>query len=355
MTDEEAHLTRRERRLAAERAQVKPTRSTSMEASPTAAVPLGPLWTQAARPVIIEQPSQPAESSAAAAATVAEAAAPPANPRPELVAPAAWDLPDDLTPVLAPLDVPWDTMPEAAAGPEPGTLDLTLGWQDQPATDSDPDVLEKAQKTEKLSRKERKAHRHATRRWWRPIVEFLVIVLCAALAAAVLKSVAFRTFEVPSESMDPALMTNDRIVVELISPHFHPYERGDVVVFKDPDDWIGDGTDADEQPNFLQLLGVLPESTGYLVKRILAAPGETIEGLADGTLLINGKVFKDTYAPLSPQEPFTWTLSDGQYWVMGDNRPGSADSRLHGPVGEDKFIGRVAFRFYPFDRLGALD
>lgn len=210
---------------------------------------------------------------------------------------------------------------------------------------------------EHLSRKERRARdaKSKPRPWWRPVIEFAGIVVVAALVIVLLKAVAFRAFEVPSESMSPTLITNDHIIAEMISPRFDGYKRGDIVVFKDPADWLGTGADPSEDPNLFQLLGLQPESTGYIVKRIIAVPGETIEGLEDGTVLINGKELTDDYGSVVAQAPFRWTLSEGDYWMMGDNRGGSTDSRVHGPVNADDFVGRVAFRFFPFDRLGPVD
>lgn len=267
-------------------------------------------------------------------------------------------------PGLSPVDVPvaslW-TQPETASEPEAAfdvfepvvTLpdppeDLPLP-EDPPTADSAPQPAEEPKRTRRLA-----FRRTGKRRWWRTILDFLVIALCAAILAALLKAVAFRAFEVPSESMHPTLMTGDRIIAEMISPRFDAYKRGDVVVFRDTGDWIGDGPADDEHPSFLQMLGIEPESTGYIVKRILAVPGETVEGLGDGTILINGEKLEDSYAPRSAQQPFTWTLSDGEYWMMGDNRAGSADSRMHGPVNGREFVGRVVFTFFPFDRAGTL-
>lgn len=387
MSDETEHTSRRERRYAAERAleeaavdafaATPPLRSRTAPrflcdvASPTfpelASTPAK--WA----PIRPEQPSEvprplPAELLAepVAPATVAEL-----EPLPTVTSPELPVVDDGLTPaeevVLAADDNLGDEMSTALPAGETGTV--SLGWESEEPVEADGGAeaeaqadseqpLTRRQKREakpKLTRKERKAERLANRRWWRPILDFVLIVIAAALVAALIKAVAFRTFEVPSESMNPTLMTNDRIVVELITPHFDPYKRGDVVVFKDPDDWIGDGPDKDEDINLLQLLGLQPESTGYIVKRILAVPGETIEGKADGTILINGEVLENSYAPRAAQDPFTWTLSEGEYWMMGDNRAGSADSRVHGPVDEDEFVGRVAFLFFPFDRIGEVN
>jgi signal peptidase I len=192
------------------------------------------------------------------------------------------------------------------------------------------------------------------RPWWAPLRDFAVIVLIASVATVTIKTFAYRGFVVPSESMFPTLMAGDRIGVELISPHFRDYARGQVVVFRDPADWLGDGEDPGGLPNVLQLLGIVPESTGYIVKRIIGLPGETVEGLADGTLIVNGTSLDDPYAVRTPQTPFSTTLGDDEYFMMGDNRANSGDSRFHGAVEEEDLVGPVSFIFFPMDRLGTL-
>lgn len=185
-------------------------------------------------------------------------------------------------------------------------------------------------------------------------MDIIVIIVIAMVVAALIKLLVFRTSEVLSGSMEPTLQPADRIVMELVTPRFLPFERGDIVVFSDPDDWLGDGVDPEGGPTFLQLLNLAPETTGYIVKRVLATPGETIQGFADGTITINGEVFDDPYAPTTPQDPFIWTLSAGEYWMMGDNRAFSTDSRRFGPVPEDHLVGRAVMIFAPLDRLGGV-
>lgn len=256
----------------------------------------------------------------------------------------AWDHPEPSM-VAEPLDLPGeDTSVDEQAEPTDETpakpLLLRFRRHTKQATEVHEETIGKPAKT---------------RRWWRPLVDFAVIFVVAVLVCVLIKAVAFRTFEVPSESMTPTLAVHDRILVELITPHFAGYQRGDVVVFKDTADWIGDGTGKDGATDFFQLLGLVPEPTGFIVKRVLAVPGETIEGLADGTLLVNGEELNDPYADRAEQRPFTWTLSAGEYWMMGDNRPGSADSRMHGPVKQEELVGRVVFRFFPFERFGSIE
>jgi len=193
------------------------------------------------------------------------------------------------------------------------------------------------------------------RAWWHPVVQLLTIVILAGLLVVAVKAFALRTFTVTSESMAPELATGDHLLIEMVSPRFTPYDTGDVVVFTDSADWLGDGDHTDSGPNVLHLLGLVPESEGYLVKRVIGVPFDTVEGLADGTVLVNGYALDEPYAQHAPQDPFIYTLGPGQYWVMGDNRPISADSRMHGPIGEGDLVGRAWVTLSPAERFGLVD
>lgn len=315
MTDETPHLSRRERRHTAEATAGESARPMPPRTGPTLIIPAKGLsrGDGAGRPW----------------------------------APVGRFDPPPLSPSVPPSDA-------TRGHPQDGGLE-TRSLPEGPELDGNAAVEELADDRAKRTRRELRAQRPIRRQWWHNVLEFGAILVGAALVVVLLKSLAFRAFEVPSESMSPTLITNDHIIAEMISPRFDGYKRGDVVVFRDPDDWLGDGPDDDQSPNFFQLMGLQPESTGYLVKRIIAVPGDTIIGHEDGSILINDKEFEDPYSPLTPQAPFRWTLSEGDYWMMGDNRGGSADSRMNGPANVNDFVGRVAFRFMPFDRFGPLD
>lgn len=195
-----------------------------------------------------------------------------------------------------------------------------------------------------------------SRRAGRRVVEFLAVFAIASVVAAGVKAVAFRSFVVPSQSMVPTLMVEDRIGVELVSKHLRPYSRGDVVVFRDPGGWL-DPAGAPTAPaplTLAQTLGFIPESQGYLVKRIIGVAGDEVTGLADGTVEVNGEEFVVSPALVGPQDPFQVSVRAGEVFVLGDNRTRSSDSRVNGQVGVDDIVGRVAFIFSPVTRVGPL-
>jgi signal peptidase I len=117
--------------------------------------------------------------------------------------------------------------------------------------------------------------------------------------------------------------------VSKLSYHLHAVHRGDVVVFDPP-------------KSATRLQG------DRLIKRVVALPGETIES-KDGKLLVNGKALPESYLPRATvtDEVKRQTLPAGRYWVMGDNRGNSADSRFFGSVTRGAIVGRAFFHVWP--------
>ena len=158
-----------------------------------------------------------------------------------------------------------------------------------------------------------------------------------------IKTFLFQAFYIPSDSMVPTLKKNDRVIVNKLSYHLHPVHRGDIIVFKSP---------RDGQP--------IDPGVKDLVKRVIGLPGETVEGRADGHIYINGKVLKESYLPKgqSPGADFApIKVPADSYWVMGDNRSNSRDSRFFPKshfIRKKDIVGRVFLRLWPLNRLGIL-
>ncbi len=172
-------------------------------------------------------------------------------------------------------------------------------------------------------------------RWRRTAVEWLTVLALAAAAAVLLRAFVVQAFWIPSGSMEPTLKINDRIIVDKLSYHLHPVHRGDIVVFRRPP------ADSAGGPQIKDL-----------VKRVVGLPGETISAHG-GNVYINGKILKEPYLPRGthtygiPKQ----VIPKGEYFVMGDNRSDSYDSRRFGPIPGSLIIGRVMFRFWPLSRL----
>jgi signal peptidase I len=179
------------------------------------------------------------------------------------------------------------------------------------------------------------------------VVEWFLLIGGALVIALVVKAFLFQAFYIPSDSMVPTLKTNDRVIVNKLSYHLHKIHRGDIVVFRTP-------KGPDGKP--------IDPTIKDLVKRVIGLPGETVSE-KDGHILINGKALKESYLPEGtvsncasfPAQCFpTGPIPASRYWVMGDNRPNSRDSRYFGAITKSEIVGRVFVRVWPLNRLGLL-
>ena len=165
----------------------------------------------------------------------------------------------------------------------------------------------------------------------RNAVEWVVIILGALLVAFLVKTFLIQAFYIPSGSMLPTLEEQDRVLVNKLSYDLHEVHRGDIVVFESPQ---GEGQIKD------------------LIKRVIALPGETIEA-RDGRVYVDGRPIEEEYlgpgittGPLEPQ-----TVPDGHYFVMGDNRANSKDSRFFGPIPKSLIVGRAFVKVWPLNHF----
>ncbi len=194
----------------------------------------------------------------------------------------------------------------------------------------------------------------------RSLLRELPLLLGVAFVIAFLvKSFVAQAFFIPSESMVHTLEVGDRVLVSRMSYRLHEPRRGDVVVFTSPFDTAGEDDDDDPLPTrvlhtVLESVGLRQPSTEDFIKRVIALPGETVEGKA-GKILINGRALAEPYLaePGAGEFPPT-TIGANQVWVMGDNRNRSSDSRVFGPISESKIVGRAILRIWPVNRLGFL-
>lgn len=182
------------------------------------------------------------------------------------------------------------------------------------------------------------------------IVETLALTLLIYL---VIHNFVAQPFEVQQTSMLPTIVSGEYILIDKLTPRFDGYDYGDVVVFEPP---AGSGLETDGIP---------------FIKRVIALPGDTVS-------LENGRVFvtQEGQSPVRLEEPYivigadgapvptqcpqpdcrlSWIVGADEYFVMGDNRPHSQDSRAFGPIGEDLILGRAWLRYFPLDRLGIIE
>lgn len=175
----------------------------------------------------------------------------------------------------------------------------------------------------------------------------LVVVVIAVGLAVLMRSFVVQTFFIPSGSMTPTLRVGDHIVVDKLSYDLHGVERGDIVVFTRPSNEHCAGTPVSD-----------------LVKRVIGLPGETISLTGRGYVEINGKRLNETWLPTSvqgstyPGPPGTtfnlahpYKIPAKDYFVMGDNRADSCDSRFWGPISGSAIVGKVDLRVWPLSAL----
>ncbi|NLT95750.1 MAG: signal peptidase I [Clostridia bacterium] len=162
------------------------------------------------------------------------------------------------------------------------------------------------------------------------IKDILESVIIAIILALIIRTFLFQFFWIPSRSMEPTLLINDRIVVTRFSYWFEEPQRGDVIVFKYP---------------------VEPDKD--YVKRLIGLPGEKVE-IKDSKLYINDQLVKEPYLPpgLVFDDYGPIQVPENNYFVMGDNRNHSSDSRVWGFVKDDYLIGKAQAIYWPISRIG---
>jgi len=159
-----------------------------------------------------------------------------------------------------------------------------------------------------------------------------VVVLAVILYFGI--SFAVQTVHVEGLSMFATLDDNDYLIADKIAYRLHAPQRGDIIILRPP---------TDDSKDF--------------IKRVIALPGERLL-IRDGQVLINGHRLNEPYLPENWTSQANWGAPDGvvmapnQYFVMGDNRNRSQDSRTFGPIGRDRIDGRAWFRIWPLNNFG---
>ena len=199
------------------------------------------------------------------------------------------------------------------------------------------------------------------------IVDLLIIIIIAIAASMLVKTFLVRSFYIPSESMVPTLEVNDNVLVNRLTPSVIPLEHGNIIVFKDAQNWM-ETTPTVNTPTTMETLTSFimlsePSDQKYLVKRVIGLPGDHIKCCSpDGYLLVNDKEYKEAYLAkdtLPSLIGFDIEVPKGKVWVMGDNRSNSSDSRYHqdtngGFINESDIIGRAFVRTLPVSRFSWL-
>ena len=166
-------------------------------------------------------------------------------------------------------------------------------------------------------------------------LEFVKIAVLAGVTIVLVRYFLFKPFYVKGASMEPNFYDHEYLIIDEITYRFNNPERGDVIVFKYP-----------ENPK------------EYFLKRIIGLPGERVK-ISGGQVIIyndrypEGITINEEYLPknLSTDGEKIVVLNKDQYFVLGDNRPNSYDSRRFGPVDRSLIVGRAWFRGWPINRM----
>ncbi|MHB1208624.1 MAG: signal peptidase I [Acidimicrobiales bacterium] len=174
----------------------------------------------------------------------------------------------------------------------------------------------------------------------RAFIEWLIILVVAVSVSMLVRTYVVQQFSIPSGSMIPTLQVGDRILVDKLGVELGTINRGDIVVFRHP-------------PKALTTCA--PPVEPIFIKRVIGLPGDVITSKGS-TIYVNGKALKQTWQTTSPFGPAIGrvVVPANHYFMMGDNRGESCDSRYWGTVPRSAIIGKAFLRIWPFNRIGFL-
>lgn len=168
------------------------------------------------------------------------------------------------------------------------------------------------------------------------VIETILYIASAILLAAIIQLLIIRPFIVSGTSMDPVVKNGQYLIIDEVTYRFHTPQRGDVIVFKAP-----------------------PEPTKYYIKRVIGLPGDTVK-ITEGLITIinkdhpKGFTLNEPYITHLSTDSGTYTVPQNEYFVMGDNRSGSYDSRAWGFLPAANISGRALVRLLPVNTASVL-
>lgn len=184
------------------------------------------------------------------------------------------------------------------------------------------------------------------------IKEVLSVVIISLIVVIPIRMYIAQPFVVSGQSMDKTLANGNYLIIDEISYKFQNPQRGDVVVFKVPEE-------------ALAISNYSLDKKMFFIKRIIGLPGETVEINGDSVKIFNEKnpkgiVLNEPYAFIDKLSPYfkdikkTTVLKNDEYFVMGDNRHNSSDSRFWGPLKKENITGKTFLRLWPFNKIAVV-
>ena len=186
--------------------------------------------------------------------------------------------------------------------------------------------------------------------------EWLIIILIAILFAVLLDSQVLSVMKIQYNSMEHTLLEDQKIVVEKLSYKFSEPKAGDIVIFhtETKSDSFLDDIYITVSGMVARLKGV--EKYERYVKRVIGVQGDVID-IREGSVYVNGVKLEEPYVHAPTEEgilAYPVTVGENEYFVMGDNREVSIDSREFGMVEDKQLVGKAVFRLYPFNKIGMI-
>jgi signal peptidase I len=180
------------------------------------------------------------------------------------------------------------------------------------------------------------------------IVETLVLTLVIYL---LIHNFIAQPFEVEQRSMVPTIVESEYVLIDKLTPRFGDYERGDIVVFQPPDGFEQGGV-----PFIKRIIGLPGDTVSLDNGRVyITPPGGTRVQLVEGYVVPDANGGAAPTLPKDAESTTEWTVPEDQYFVMGDNRPESQDSRFFGPIERELIVGRAWVRYFPLNRIGFME
>ncbi len=192
------------------------------------------------------------------------------------------------------------------------------------------------------------------------VVEFVLIILIALGLAYGIQAFVVKPYRIPSQSMVPTLVIGQRVLVDRLGNYFSDPHIGEIVVFHPPEGAVNQDPTCGVSVTASQICPqpTSQEASVNFIKRVVAGPGDTV-AVSNGHVILNGKLQKETFTAACGggtgcNLPTPITVPAGHWFMMGDNRGQSDDSRFWGPVPRKWIIGGAFATYWPIGRIGLL-